>query len=78
MCAYHTDCPVSKRIENLYINDSWIISRPNVVFPDVDNFLWLALGHVYDIINKLRPRQMDAISQTTFKSAFSWMKMFES
>ena len=28
-------------------------------------------------INKLRPRQMDAISQTTFSNAFSWMKMFE-
>ena len=27
--------------------------------------------------NTLRPRQMDAISQTTFSSAFSWMKMFE-
>ena len=28
-------------------------------------------------INSLRPRQMDAISQTTFSNAFSWMKMFE-
>ena len=28
-------------------------------------------------INTLRPRQMDAISQTTFSNAFSWMKMFE-
>ena len=28
-------------------------------------------------VNTLRPRQMDAISQTTFSSAFSWMKMFE-
>ena len=28
-------------------------------------------------INILRPRQMDAISQTTFSSAFSQMKMFE-
>ena len=27
--------------------------------------------------NSLRPRQMDAISQTTFSNAFSWMKMFE-
>ena len=26
--------------------------------------------------NSLRPRQMAAISQTTFSSAFSWMKMF--
>ena len=25
----------------------------------------------------LRPRQMDAISQTTFSNAFSWMKIFE-
>ena len=31
-------------------------------------------GHA---INTLRPRQMDAISQTTFSNAFSWMKMFE-
>ena len=28
-------------------------------------------------VNSLRPRQMDAISQTTFSNAFSWMKMFE-
>ena len=28
-------------------------------------------------LNTLRPRQMDAISQTTFSNAFSWMKMFE-
>ena len=28
-------------------------------------------------VNTLRPRQMDAISQTTFSNAFSWMKMFE-
>ena len=27
-------------------------------------------------IKSLRPRQMDATSQTTFSSAFSWMKMF--
>ena len=27
--------------------------------------------------NSLRPRQMDAISQTTFSTPFSWMKMFE-
>ena len=29
------------------------------------------------MVNTLRPRQMDAISQTTFSNAFSWMKMFE-
>ena len=29
------------------------------------------------VFNTLRPRQMDAISQTTFWNAFSWMKMFE-
>ena len=29
------------------------------------------------VVNSLRPRQMDAISQTTFSNAFSWMKMFE-
>ena len=28
-------------------------------------------------LNTLRPRQMDAISQTTFSNAFSWMKMYE-
>ena len=28
-------------------------------------------------INTLRPRHMDAMSQTTFSNAFSWMKMFE-
>ena len=29
------------------------------------------------LVNTLKPRQMDAISQTTFSNAFSWMKMFE-
>ena len=29
------------------------------------------------VINTLRPRKMDAISQTTLSNAFSWMKMFE-
>ena len=29
------------------------------------------------IFNTLRPRQMYAISQTTFSNAFSWMKMLE-
>ena len=28
-------------------------------------------------VNTLRPRQMDAICQTTFSSAFYWMKTFE-
>ena len=27
--------------------------------------------------NSLRPRQLDAISQTPFSNAFSWMKVFE-
>ena len=31
----------------------------------------------YFQFNTLRPRQMDAISQTTFLDVFSWMKMFE-
>ena len=30
-----------------------------------------------EYFNSLRPRQMDAISQTTVSNAFSWMKMFE-
>ena len=29
------------------------------------------------VINPLRPRQMDAISQTTFSKAFPWIKMLE-
>ena len=29
------------------------------------------------VFNTLRPRQMDAISQTTFSNAFSWTKMLE-
>ena len=28
-------------------------------------------------VNTLRPRQVDAISQTIFSNAFSWMKMYE-
>ena len=31
----------------------------------------------YCPFNTLRPRQMDAISQTPFSNAFSWIKMFE-
>ena len=40
---------------------------------------WLvADGYLFNFsFNTLRPRQMDVISQTTFSSAFSWMKMFE-
>ena len=38
--------------------------------------LWCLLGGC-DVFNTLRLRQMDAIWQTTFSSAFSWMKMFE-
>ena len=33
--------------------------------------------HAMHSLNTLRPRQMDAISKTTFSNAFSWMKMFE-
>ena len=32
---------------------------------------------VEECFNTLRPRQMDAISQTTFSNVFSWMKMYE-
>ena len=35
------------------------------------------LLHKQKAIDTLRPRQMDAIWQTTFSSAFSWMKTFE-
>ena len=38
------------------------------------------MGNVHTnacLVNSLRPRQMDAISQTTFPSVFSWMKMYE-
>ena len=35
------------------------------------------LAFRYELLYTLRPRQMDAISQTTFSNAFSWMKMFE-
>ena len=34
-------------------------------------------GLLLKSINSLRPWQMDAISQTTFSNAFSWIKMFE-
>ena len=36
-----------------------------------------ATNHPSSGLNTLRPRQMDAIWQTTFSNAFSWMKMFE-
>ena len=39
------------------------------------NFLFS--GGYLPQLNSLRPRQMDAISQTPFSNAFSWMKMFE-
>ena len=40
---------------------------------------WCQHGNhrVTSLINTLRSRQMDAISQTTSSSAFSWMKIFE-
>ena len=47
---------------------------------DMDSMLesWPAYCKVgIKLLNSLRPRQMDAISQTTFSDAFSWMKMFE-
>ena len=47
----------------------------------LDPLLTGSLTHQYVIkgqyVNTFRPRQMDAISQTTFSNAFSWMKMFE-
>ena len=40
--------------------------------------LWrIYFAVTWGVINTLRPGQMDAIFQTTFWSAFSWMKMFE-
>ena len=40
-------------------------------------FVWVT-KQLYELyVNSLRPRQMDAISPTTFSNAFSWMKMFE-
>ena len=33
--------------------------------------------NIRGLFNTLTPKQMDAISQTTFSNAFSWMKMFE-
>ena len=38
---------------------------------------WLMIWMRVTRFNTLRPRQMDAISQTTFSNAFSWMKIFE-
>ena len=40
----------------------------------ISRLVWVGWA---SLINSLRPRQMDAISQTTSSSAFSWMKMFE-
>ena len=46
----------------------------NVIVAVSGSLQFLQKGHFF---NTLRPRQMDAISQTTFSNAFSWMKMFE-
>ena len=41
------------------------------------NWKCYVMINTINMINTLRPRQIDAISQTTFSNAFSWMKMFE-
>ena len=62
---------ISVKFESKYHNIHW------------RKFLRCCLQHGHHVkpqpqcFNSLRPRQMDAISQTTFSSAFSWMKMFE-
>ena len=58
------------------------VARKMCPFDDVVMIRWLLLSTEHRVvpvvaINLLRPRQMDAISQTTFSNAFSWMKMFE-
>ena len=65
----------------LFIHRICAAARPDSIWicpnrPEPDNSLdqtYVTCMH----INTLRPRQMDAISQTTFSNAFSWMKMFE-
>ena len=53
--------------KHIFFNGNFLIS----------NVIGLCNGCSLQAINTLRPRQMDAISQTTFSNAFSWMKMFE-
>ena len=43
----------------------------------LDDFNVIYISNFYSEFNILRPGQMDAISQTTFSNAFSWMEMFE-
>ena len=52
---------------------------PNWQFSDafISEYLTAAMTNWAYAFNTLRPRQIDAISQTTFSNAFSWMKMFE-
>ena len=75
-CIYHTQglCKISKQIGKCWMNSK-------------KHFLWdLLLNKIqwkryyntrHPHFNTLRPRQLDAISQTTFSNTFSWMKMFE-
>ena len=66
---------------------NWIYKNDittNAMFKDTFSLIYptsICLYYSYDLIsstfNTLRPRQMDAISQTTLSNAFSWMKMCE-
>ena len=49
-------------------------SRPKTINEAMDMQKWTGMLK----LTHWGPRQMDAISQTTFSNAFSWMKLFES
>ena len=52
---------------------NWTVGWNDVHKTDIICYKWMGIF----MLNTLRPRQMDAISQTTFSNAFSWKKMFE-
>ena len=78
-------------LEHVVCEMAAILSRRqcvNSVDPRLASFHWLPpvdQGHHFTDwpvnqtpeINMWMPRQMDAISQTTFSNAFSWMKIYE-
>ena len=86
-----TDNNKQTKKENVSHNGLTENSRQVIIWTDVGQVQWRIYASrdvskfesptVVSIsmnINTLRPRQMDAISQTTFSNTFSWMKMLES
>ena len=73
--------PIKLMKSMLYVNPCIILVQLLIYIYNLTTIASAAFGQmsyrIHGSVNTLRPRQMDAIWQTTFSSAFSWMKMFE-